>query len=102
LACYAKGLTGTVAATNDPSPLRFFLENRFPDARNYRRTTATPALFLIPFNDHFRDRLKMLLLSNRKDDIFEELAIHIAFAPRFVNLHEFSRLHAKIRGSTYC
>jgi hypothetical protein len=27
LACYAKGLTGTVAATNDPSPLRLFLES---------------------------------------------------------------------------
>jgi hypothetical protein len=25
LACYANGLTGTVAATNDPSPLRLFL-----------------------------------------------------------------------------
>src|ERR1700751_2207900 len=28
LACYAKGLTGTVAATNDPSPLKFSLESR--------------------------------------------------------------------------
>jgi hypothetical protein len=44
----------------------------------------------------------MLLLSNRKGDIFEELDIPIAFAPGFVNLHEFSKLHAKIRGSTYC
>jgi hypothetical protein len=74
LACYAKGLTGTVAATDDPSPLNY----------------------------HFPDRLKMLLLSNRKGDIFEELAIHIAFAPGFVKLHEFSKLHAKIRDSPYC
>jgi hypothetical protein len=44
----------------------------------------------------------MLLLSNRKGDIFEELDIHIAFVPGFVNLHELSKLHAKIRGSTYC
>jgi hypothetical protein len=54
------------------------------------------------FNDHFHDRLKILLLSNRKGDIFEELDIHIAFARRFVNLHEFSKLPPKIRGSKYC
>jgi hypothetical protein len=54
------------------------------------------------FNDHYHDRLKILLLSNRKGDIFEGLDIHIAFAPGFVNLHEFSKLHAKIRGSPYC
>jgi hypothetical protein len=44
----------------------------------------------------------MLLLSNRKGDIFEGLDIPIAFAPEFVNLDEFLKLHAKIRGSTYC
>jgi hypothetical protein len=54
------------------------------------------------FNDHFHDRLKILLLSNRKGDIFEELDIHIAFARGFVNLHEFSKLPPKIRGSKYC
>jgi hypothetical protein len=27
LVCYANGLTGTVAATNDPSPLSLFLES---------------------------------------------------------------------------
>jgi len=53
------------------------------------------------FNDHFHDRLQMLLLSNRKSDIFEEVDTHIALAPGFVNLHEFSQLHAKIRGSIY-
>jgi hypothetical protein len=37
---------------------------------------------------------KSSILSNRKGDIFEELDIHIAFAPGFVNLHEFSKLHA--------
>jgi len=41
-----------------------------------------------------RDRIviatKMLLFSNRKGDIFEELDIHIAFASGFVNLYEFS------------
>jgi hypothetical protein len=30
------------------------------------------------FNDHYHERLKMLLLSNRKGDIFEGLDIHIA------------------------
>jgi hypothetical protein len=40
----------------------------------------------------------MLLLSNRKGDIFEGLDIHIAFAPEFVNLDEFLKLPAKIRG----
>jgi len=34
--------------------------------------------------------------------LFEELDIHIALARGFVNLHEFSQLHAKIRGSPYC
>jgi hypothetical protein len=28
LACYAIGFTGTVAATNDPPPLRLFLESK--------------------------------------------------------------------------
>jgi hypothetical protein len=51
------------------------------------------------FNDHFHDRLKMLLLSNRQSDIFEALDIHIALARGFVNLHEFSQLHAKICSS---
>jgi hypothetical protein len=173
LACNAKGLTGTVAATNDPSPLTFFLESRANSthsgfahqARSYvvsvadfanternssegavepgpifmlvhrassttNQVQATSLLWLLraqisfsattpwyekleadhsnagfildSFNDHFNDRLKMLLLSNRKGDIFEELAIHIAFAPGFVNLYEFSKLHAKIRGSPYC
>jgi hypothetical protein len=66
------------------------------------RVVAMAIASVWPINDHFHDRLKMLLLSNRKGDIFEELDIHIAFAPGFVNLHEFSKLHAKIRGSTYC
>jgi hypothetical protein len=47
----------------------------------------------------------MLLLSNRKGDIFEELDIHgsvwrLPFG-LFVNLHEISLLHPKIRGLRY-
>jgi len=37
LACYANGLTGTVAATNDPSPLRLFLESEWSLKTHTRR-----------------------------------------------------------------
>jgi hypothetical protein len=73
-----------------------------PDTRNWRRDHSNAGFILDSFNYHFPDRLKMLLLSNRKGDIFEELAIHIALARGFVNLHEFSKLHAKLRSSPYC
>ena len=43
----------------------------------------------------------MLLLSNRKSNIFEALDIHITLARGFVNLHEFSQLHAKICSSIH-
>jgi len=47
--------------------------------------------FLIDsFNDHFHDRLNMLLLSDRKSDVFEEVDIHNALSPEFVILYEFS------------
>jgi hypothetical protein len=42
------------------------------------------------FNDHFHDRLKMLLLSNRKSDVFEEVDIHNVVSPEFVILYDFS------------
>jgi hypothetical protein len=47
--------------------------------------------FLIDsFNDHFHDRLKMLLLSNCKSAVFEEVDIHNILSPGFVILYEFS------------
>jgi hypothetical protein len=46
--------------------------------------------FLIDsFNDHFHDRVKMLLLSNRKRTVFEEVDIHNILSPEFVILYEF-------------
>ena len=44
LACYANGLTGTVAAPNDPSPLRLFLDcERLPPFTNPFLPLTVPA-----------------------------------------------------------
>jgi hypothetical protein len=52
--------------------------------------------------DHFHDRFKMLVLSHRQGDIFEELHFHITLVRGFVNLPEFSKLRPKIRDPKYC
>jgi hypothetical protein len=53
-------------------------------------------------DDHFHDRFKMLLLSHRQGDIFEELDFHIILVRGFVNLPELPKFRPKIRDLKYC
>jgi hypothetical protein len=62
----------------------------YPPIRESRDEQRDVGFLIDSFNDHFHDRLKMLLLSNRKSTVFEEVDINNILSPEFVILYEFS------------
>jgi hypothetical protein len=65
------------------------MERQQEDAETLRSAYSDQRL-IYSCNDRFQDRLKILFLSNRQSDVFEEIDIHNVVSPQFVILYEFS------------